>query len=219
MWQCELLFRFIRWYENSLTSCCMTVPSGNNMQVFSSHTESTTAGYFTPNGKLLVTTSADSSACVFDPRDSNPLLRLATHQTANFGRFEEGITALAVAPASNLLAIGGANGAIRVINLPDGKVVGRIPGHAEGESVEGLVFMDILGLAGPGGDGSTKGLLLVSAATDGKAVVWDVTTGKPRAEVHHGVSRCDPCPSLICVLMKDLVVGRRHLGLCPPSAP
>jgi ribosome assembly protein SQT1 len=137
------------------------------MQVFSSHTEATTAGYFTPNGKLLVTTSADSSACVFDPRENAPLLRLAPHQTYNFGRFEEGITSLAVAPASNFLAIGG----------------------AKGESIEGLAFMDILGLAGPGGDGSTKGLLLVSASTDGKAIVWDVTTSKPRAEVHHEVCR------------------------------
>jgi len=159
------------------------------MQVFSSHTESTTAGYFSPNGKLLITTSADSSVCVFDPREHAPLLRLAPHQTGNFGKFEDGITALAVAPASNLLAIGGANGAIRIINLPNGNVVGRIPGHAEGESVEALAFMDILGLAGPDGDGSTKGLLLVSAATDSKAVVWDVTTGKPRAEIRHEVSR------------------------------
>lgn len=163
----------------------LTVPSGNNMQVFSAHTETSTAGYFTPNGKLLITTSADSSVAVYDPRSPEPLLRLAPHQTQNYGRFEEGLTALAVAPASNLFAIGGADGGIRIINLPDGKVVGRLPGHAQGESIEGLAFMDILGLAGPEGDGSTKGLLLVSCATDGKAIVWDVTTGKPRAEIQH----------------------------------
>jgi ribosome assembly protein SQT1 len=188
------------------------------MQVFSSHTEATTAGYFTPNGKLLVTTSADSSACVFDPRENAPLLRLAPHQTYNFGRFEEGITSLAVAPASNFLAIGGANGQIRVINLPDGKVVSKIPGHAEGESIEGLAFMDILGLAGPGGDGSTKGLLLVSAATDGKAIVWDVTTSKPRAEVHHEVCRDPSCPVSLHMLTHLSFAGRCHLGLRPPRS-
>jgi hypothetical protein len=157
------------------------------MQVFSSHTETSTSGYFSPNGKLLITISADSSLCVYDPRENAPLLRLAPHQTPNFGKFEDGLTALAVSPASNLIAIGGADGGIRIINLPAGNVVGRFPGHAQGESVEGLAFMDILGLAGPGGDGSTKGLLLVSAGTDGKAIIWDVTTGKPRAEVHHEV--------------------------------
>jgi ribosome assembly protein SQT1 len=163
------------------------------MQVFYSHTEPCTAGLFTPSGKLLVTTSADQSLCVWDPRESTPLLKLAPNATAGYGHFsaegEGGITALAVAPASNLIAIGGANGAIRVINLPNGNVVGQLRGHKQGESVESLQFMDILGLAGPGGEGSgTKGLVLVSCGTDNRAIVWDVTTGNARAEVSHEVS-------------------------------
>lgn len=163
------------------------------MQVFSAHTDTVTSGLFTPSGKFLITTSADQSLCIWDPRSPSPLLKLAPNATTQFGYFsaqgEGGITCLDIAPSSNLLAIGGANGQIRVINLPGGHVVGQLKGHKQGESIEGLQFMDILGLAGPGGEASgTKGLVLVSCSTDGRAVVWDVTTGNVRAEVTHGVS-------------------------------
>lgn len=112
------------------------------------------------------------------------MLKLAPSSTTAYGEFEGGMTSLAIAPASNLFAVGGADGKIKVINLPDGRVVNSLAGHAEGESVEGLEFMDILGLAGEGSS-STKGLLLVSAGTDGRAIIWDVTNGNARAEVQH----------------------------------
>jgi ribosome assembly protein SQT1 len=57
-------------------------------------------------------------------------------------------------------------------------------GHGEGESVEALAFVDLLGGAGSGG----KGVVLVSGGTDGKGFVWDVATGRVRAELKHDVS-------------------------------
>ncbi|KAJ9113689.1 hypothetical protein QFC22_005998 [Naganishia vaughanmartiniae] len=171
------------------------LPSGNTMATFYSHTSAVTRGEFLPNGKYLITASEDCSVCLWNPSTSAaPIMKLTPGSTTNFGNFGGeaeggGITALAVAPASNLCAIGGSNGAIRIVNLPQGNVVGHLKGHTKDESVEGLAFMDILGLAGPGKNGeapsSTKGLLLVSCATDGKAVVWDVTTGTARVEVAH----------------------------------
>lgn len=154
------------------------------MQVFSAHTETTTFGSFTPNGKYLLTTSTDSTTCLWDPREPTPLLKLGPSNTSAYGEFPGGITTLAISPASNLCAVGGTNGDIRIINLPDGRVVNRLTGHESGESIEALEFMDILGLAGEG-SGSTKGLLLISGATDGKAIIWDVTNGHQRAVVNH----------------------------------
>lgn len=174
------------------------------MATFYSHTAAVTRGEFLPNGKYLITASEDCSVCLWNPSASSaPIMKLTPGSTTNFGNFGGeaeggGITALAVAPASNLCAIGGSNGAIRIVNLPQGNVVGQLKGHTKDESVEGLAFMDILGLAGPGKNGeapsSTKGLLLVSCATDGKAIVWDVTTGTARVEVAHDVSPA-PCTS------------------------
>ena len=49
--------------------------------------------------------------------------------------------------------------------------------------MEALVFVDLLAGAGGG-----KGTVLVSGGTDGKGFVWDVATGRVRAELGHDVS-------------------------------
>lgn len=62
-------------------------------------------------------------------------------------------------------------------------MVNTLEGHREGESVEALQFVDVLGGAGGG-----RGLVLVSGGTDGKGFVWDIATGRVRAELMHDVS-------------------------------
>lgn len=162
------------------------------MTVLSGHTSTVSCGAFLPNGRNLITTSLDSSLIIWDPRSPTPVHKLAPGQTSNWSTFtvrseeyeaEGGITALAVAPASNLVAVGGANGGIRIVNVVKGEVVGRLEGHKDGESVEALAFVDLLG-----GRGEGKGMVLVSVGTDGRGVVWDVATSRVRAELHHDVS-------------------------------
>lgn len=72
---------------------------------------------------------------------------------------------------------------MKTVNLANGHVVGKLTGHEEGESVEALVFVDVLG-----GQGGGKGVVLVSGGTDGKGFVWDLATGRVRAELKHDVS-------------------------------
>lgn len=64
--------------------------------------------------------------------------------------------------------------------------MGRLTGHNESESVEALVFVDLLA-----GQGGGKGVVLVSGGTDGKGFVWDLATGRVRAELKHDVSHTD----------------------------
>lgn len=71
---------------------------------------------------------------------------------------------------------------MKTVNLANGHVVGKLTGHEEGESVEALVFVDVLG-----GQGGGKGVVLVSGGTDGKGFVWDLATGRVRAELKHDV--------------------------------
>lgn len=107
---------------------------------------------------------------------------------------EHGITALAVSPNGQIAAVGGSSGKVKLISMAKGDVLAtRLVGHAEGESVEALLFVDLLN----GAAGGNKGVVLVSAGTDGKAFVWDVATGRVRAELQHDV-RLSPLFFLSC---------------------
>lgn len=165
-----------------------SVPSGNTLTVLSSHTLPSTAGLFPPpQGKNLLTTSLDSSLILWEISSSTPIFKTSIFVSPNSPNFDpelHGITAVAVSPNGQLAAVGGANGMVRLVSLPKGDVVGKLDGHKEGESVEALVFVDLLGGAGGGG----KGVVVVSGGTDGKGFVWDVATGRVRAELQHSVS-------------------------------
>jgi len=156
------------------------------MGVLSGHTLPCTAGAWLPSGKTLVTASADSTLIHWDPRTSSPIFKSSIFCAPGSDQLDpelHGITALAIAPNGQIAACGSNNGLVKTVNLADGKVVGKLTGHDEGESVEALVFVDVLG-----GQGGGKGVVLVSGATDGKGFVWDLATGRVRAEIKHDVS-------------------------------
>jgi ribosome assembly protein SQT1 len=171
----------------------MVVPSGNTLTVLSSHTLPSTSGLFPPpNGRQLLTTSLDSTLILWEISSSTPVFKQSIFSPPNNPELDpdiHGITALAVSPNGQLAAVGGANGKVRLVSIPKGEIVGRLEGHGDGESVEALEFVDVLGGAGGG-----KGVVLVSGGTDGKGFVWDVATGRVRAELHHDVSVRFPSP-------------------------
>lgn len=168
------------------------LPSGNVMNVFSGHTGSVTSGRFTPDGRKLVSTSDDGSLIVWDPRSAAVLAKVGDDDT----RFAlvGGITSLCISPDSRLVVVGGAAGGVRVVSIANldtsgtVSVVGTLEGHAEGESVESVEFVDLVPAAAPGpfaGPTSHTSTHIVSAATDGKAITWDLTNGKARGEALH----------------------------------
>lgn len=118
------------------------------MTVLSSHTLSSTAGIFPPPlGRQLLTSSLDSSLVLWEISSSNPLFKLSAFMPANSPSMDpalHGITALAVSPDGKLAAVGGASGRVKLVSLPKGDVVGKLEGHRDGESIEGLVFIDLL---------------------------------------------------------------------------
>ena len=125
-------------------------------------------------GKRIVTADADGTLIFWDPRSPTPLWKL----TSEDGRFDlDGITSLAVNPASTVAVVGGASGSIRVVNLNKGDVVGALATHKEGESVEAIAFVGFAGTAE----------VVVTGSTDGTARVWDLNTLKVRNTLEHGV--------------------------------
>jgi len=148
------------------------LPSGSTMQVFVGHTSEIQCGEFTPDGKRILSASADGTLIFWDPRSPTPLFKLASDDA----RFNlDGITSLGVNPSSTLAVVGGAAGGVRVVSLSKGEVVATLGGHTEGESVEAVTFVDLTGTSntGPG--------IAVTGATDGKACIWDLGTMRLRA--------------------------------------
>ena len=101
------------------------------LQAYYLHTESCTAGAWTPDGKLLATVSEDGSFYVWDPFGEAAAAGLvhsasASDQAAVVGlttadqRFavEDGFFSVAIAPSGAFAAVGGAHGVIRIVGLP-----------------------------------------------------------------------------------------------------
>lgn len=159
--------------SNDTTAWLWNLPSGSTMQVFAGHASPVVCGEFTPDGKRIVTADDDGTLIFWDPRSPTPLWKL----TPDDGRFDlDGITSLAINPASTVAVVGGASGGVRIVNLNKGDIVGSLSAHKEGESVEAIAFVGFAGTAE----------VVVTGSTDGKASVWDLNTLKVRNSLEHG---------------------------------
>ena len=98
------------------------------VQAYYVHTAPCTAGAWTPDGKLLATISEDSSLYVWDVWGEAAAAGFGSSQgaqhiislTGEDERFlvEGGLYSIAISPGGALCAVGGAEGAIRVVGLP-----------------------------------------------------------------------------------------------------
>ncbi|TRM64677.1 WD40-repeat-containing domain protein [Schizophyllum amplum] len=171
---------FLRWHpkgnvllagSNDTTLWLWQLPSGNTMQVFAGHTGPVQCGEFTPDGKNIVSACADGILMYWNPRDASHIFKLTPEGHFNL----DGITSIAVNPASTLAVVGGAAGGVRVVSLSKGDVVNALGGHTEGESIESICFVDVA----PGAS------VVATGATDGKICVWDLNTMRLRTTLQH----------------------------------
>jgi ribosome assembly protein SQT1 len=106
------------------------------VQAFYLHTEATTAGAWSQDGKLLATVSEDSSLYVWDVFGDAAAAGVADgpHVVGLTGlderfRVEGGLYSVAIAPNGAFVAVGGREGQIRIVGLPR---LGEEPSGAKG---------------------------------------------------------------------------------------
>ncbi|PCH42420.1 ribosome biogenesis protein Sqt1 [Wolfiporia cocos MD-104 SS10] len=182
---------WLRWHpkgsvllagSNDSTVWLWQLPSGNTMQVLAGHAAPVQCGDFTPDGKRIITADAEGTLIFWDPRNPAPLFKLSPTDA----RFDmDGITSLAVNPASTLAVVGGTTGSVRVVSLSKGEVVGALGGHREGESVEAVTFVELASAVAGAATTQNAGGVVVTGGTDGKACIWDLSTMRLRATLEH----------------------------------
>ncbi|KAL8762841.1 MAG: hypothetical protein Q9184_001227 [Pyrenodesmia sp. 2 TL-2023] len=136
------------------------------LQAYYLHTESCTAGAWTPDGKLLATVSEDGSLYVWDPFGEAAAAGVTSPSSSGGGgqalvgltsadqRFavEDGLFSVAVAPSGTFVAVGGAHGMIRIVGLP------RLSSSSlSSSSSSATITSSQKGGGGGGAAGKTKG--------------------------------------------------------------
>ena len=153
--------------ENWIRTWDMT--SGHELPHLQGHTASIHAVAFSPNGKLLVSGSEDSTVKLW-------MFPVGT-QVATLRGHKAGVLAAVFSPVGNLLASAGLDESVRVWDLATQSVRWVLSGHAG--PVFALAF-------------SPDGRTLSSAGKDGLLKVWDMKTGQalPTLGCHTGPVCC-----------------------------
>ena len=108
----------------------------SQLNVFSLHTKSCTAGAWTPDGELLATVGEDSALYVWDVWGAAGALTKGAQTVVSLTAadhlfaVEDGLFSVAIDPRGSLVAVGGGGGAIRVVGLPQLSGAGTNSNHA-----------------------------------------------------------------------------------------
>ncbi|RDA95353.1 hypothetical protein CP533_3485 [Ophiocordyceps camponoti-saundersi (nom. inval.)] len=145
------------------------------LQSYYLHTASSTAGAWSPDGSLLATVSEDGSLYVWDVRaDSYAAASTVVSMTGADQRFvvEGGLFSVTFDPNGAFVAVGGAQGIIKIVSLPRSSTSSGTAGsqvlatlQAQTDSIESL------STSRP----SPTTTLLASASVDGTIAIFDAS--------------------------------------------
>lgn len=180
------------WLWNLVTGQCITVLAG--------HDDAVLCGRFTPNGKRLVSASADASLKLWNP--GNLQGSTLMHSFAGYQWHTAPVVSLCFHPSvPGLLASGAQNGRVIVAKLDIKKILCSFwhglsspeqnqRATSTGEAADSLKH-SVEALAFCGNVSNPTSGLLVSGATDGKLTIfdWKQGDGKVRHELLSNVSK------------------------------
>jgi WD40 repeat protein len=132
-----------------------TQSSKHFFKVLTGHDTWVQSARFSPNGKLLVSSSDDCTIRIWDVDDGKPLKVLKEYQSH--------YKAVSFHPNGQLLASGSLDGVVRVWDVETGQLLKNLKGHSGG--VWSVDF-------------SSDGRILGSSSDDHTIKLWDVQTGQ-----------------------------------------
>jgi WD40 repeat protein len=142
------------------------VATANPGPKLTGHTDWVLALAFSGDGKLLASGGYDGVVRLWEVASSKKLLEIPAKPPAAPNAPPgpvNAVQALAFAPDGKLLAVGGSDAQVHLVNVADGKVVRSLAGH--GSSVTGLAFH-------PGG------AVLASSSKDRSVRLWNPANGQ-----------------------------------------
>jgi len=143
------------------------VPSGQCMNVFSSHTGPVTCGRFSHEGKKIVSVSEDSSLILWDPKSASTIYRL----TNDDQRFHQNIiTCFDINQDDSVIISGSVDHSAKLILLQTGNILGSLDNHSD--SIETVCFSNSLPIA-------------LTGSTDHTICIWDTPTLNLRGTCSH----------------------------------
>ncbi|KAI3318863.1 WD40-repeat-containing domain protein [Xylariaceae sp. AK1471] len=173
--------------------------ASNPLQIVQSyflHTESCTAGAWSPDGKFLATVSEDGSLLVWDVwgeaaakglTNDNGQTVVSLNSSDQRFAVEGGLYSVAIDPKTSFVAVGGAGGAIKIVGLPrlgvdshpasSKQSKAKAKGAEAGGSQGGTILADLH----TQGDGietlsfSPNNPLLAAGSVDGSIVIYDTS--------------------------------------------
>ncbi|MBW4657365.1 MAG: serine/threonine protein kinase [Drouetiella hepatica Uher 2000/2452] len=142
-------------WQNYYNPSVQTIKQLAPLRTLQGHTSFVNALAISPDGKILVSGSADQTIKVWDWATGTELRTLAGHTSF--------VNALAIARDGKTLVSGSADQTIKIWDLTTGKELRTLAGHAG--------FVNALNI-------SHDGRILVSGSADQTIKVWDLPTGK-----------------------------------------
>lgn len=141
------------------------VADGAEMERMTGHTGWVSNVAFSPDGQQLISSSRDGTVRQWEidtgRENKSFAFKLGTSPTTNMQFLATG---LAVAPDGKLIAVGGTDGIVHVLDASTGEEQRQLRGHEDWVVLRGLLF-------------APDGKSVISASLDGTIRVWDVAAG------------------------------------------